>query len=70
MKQNQVYEILYSEMSDNENATEENIEFITSTPKKKMFQCIHCSNQSHCTDCYVRQDMRKRQRVHFSDDLL
>ena len=35
-----------SETNDDENTSEENVQFISSTPKNRMFPCEECMNQS------------------------
>ena len=52
-------------MNEN-NDTKESSVFKTSTPKKKRIECSECFNRSQCTDCFVRQTL-KRHRVHFSE---
>jgi len=54
---------------DEENTSDENAQFLTSTPKKRKIECEECINQSQCTDCIVRQVLRKTQKVHFPDGL-
>jgi hypothetical protein len=41
---------------------------MTSTPKKRTFQCEECTNGQQCIDCYVMQD-NLGVKVHFSDGL-
>ena len=53
-----------SEKSLNESKVLES--FVTSTPKKRKFQCEDCRKESQCVDCFVEQFHDKKQ-VHFSD---
>ena len=58
-----------SEKMENDNTADENISFTTSTPKKGQFECEECKNESQCTDCFVKQVMIKKHRVHFSVEI-
>ena len=49
-----------SENDDNEKLSNE-VNFITSTPLKRKFDCEECHDQSQCTDCFVRQHTQNKQ---------
>ena len=46
-------EISELEEYDNE---KKNVEFVTSTPEKRKFECEECHEKTHCVECYVQQE--------------
>ena len=64
--------------SDDENCIENQEEnysdasFVTSTPRKTVFQCEECDFNSQCIDCFARQTVEtgnipnyRKRKVHF-----
>ena len=44
-----------SDMEDKD-VSDDSVNFVTSTPVKRKFNCEECANQSQCVDCFVRQE--------------